>query len=348
MSINQVHSLEQPNGHGDPVIRSLHNKVGQGKMLDAGWEAMRLMMPQTSKVNVQNVYGNMDMNVERRGFGPLDTDFGSFWHGCYNTGDRWGDYHALIACDDIDTQTGQPIFKNTNEIFLRTDSGCITGQVFHDRTCDCRQQLHIAMQEVTTRGEGIIVHIPGQDGRGMGLPFKLGTLHIQKRLGADTIQAGTLLRFTTEVQRSVSELIGLGELDKAKGIMDQAIGLEVDAEALWDSGHYEKAVELIDAIRVDIAEIMNEVRSRLRISDLDQRTYEGVIATLKVIGIHPGTKINMATNNPHKMDVFRRNGYPISHTPVLSPNSSEIAGHLQAKAKHMGHVIPVDAINQRQ
>lgn len=352
MSLNNLDTATQEDIHlpeapkkPSPMI-SLGEKVGPNEMLDVGWQAMRLMLPQKTEVEVTNSNAKVtQMEVTRQGLGPLDTDFGKFWQGCFETNDNWGRYHTLIACPEMDVQTGMPKFKNPENILVRTDSGCVTGQVFHDKTCDCRQQLHQAMEEINARGEGIIVHIPGQDGRGMGLDFKLGTLYIQQRLGADTIQSATLLRFVTSVRNASRELMDMGELEKSKDVINQAMGLEQDAEALWAEGKHEMAFELIENVRADIVEIVNDVRRNLKMSDIDHRTYEGVIAILKTLGIAPGTKINLATNNPHKMEVFEKNGYEVINTPVIAQNAGDIEKHLAAKAAYMGHMISNDDIH---
>jgi GTP cyclohydrolase II len=50
------------------------------------------------------------------------------------------------------------------------------------------------MREIEKNGSGMIVHMPKQDGRGMGLSFKLGTLMLQDELGYDTIEAAAALK----------------------------------------------------------------------------------------------------------------------------------------------------------
>jgi 3,4-dihydroxy 2-butanone 4-phosphate synthase/GTP cyclohydrolase II len=49
------------------------------------------------------------------------------------------------------------------------------------------------MEKIAERGEGMVIHIPRQDGRGMGLPFKLATLRLQAELKVDTVAASYLL-----------------------------------------------------------------------------------------------------------------------------------------------------------
>lgn len=85
------------------------------------------------------------------------------------------------------------MFKNKDQLVLRIDSGCETGQVFGDLTCECNDQLYLALETLEEVGEGMLINIPCQDGRGMGLTFKLATLWIQDMLGVNTVEAASLL-----------------------------------------------------------------------------------------------------------------------------------------------------------
>ena len=128
--------------------------------------------------------------VTREGVGPLLTKYGRFHHFAFQVDDSWRKYSALVMADlgaDF-----RPEFKNPDKLLLRIDSGCETGQLFGDETCECRQQLERAMAEIGNRGEGMIIHVPGQDGRGLGLHFKLATLLLQEELSVDTVQAAGL------------------------------------------------------------------------------------------------------------------------------------------------------------
>lgn len=57
---------------------------------------------------------------------------------------------------------------------LRIDSGCDSGQLYQDGGCDCSNQLMMALNDVAQNG-GLIIHIPGQDGRGYGVITKMET-----------------------------------------------------------------------------------------------------------------------------------------------------------------------------
>lgn len=54
-------------------------------------------------------------------------------------------------------------------------------------------QPPLAMKRICDAREGLIISIPGQDGRGQGIGFKLATLFLQKTAGVDTVAAAEAL-----------------------------------------------------------------------------------------------------------------------------------------------------------
>lgn len=147
--------------------------------------------PITMAVTVKENGARNNLTVARQGVGILNTDFGKFWEYKFHLSDQWEDY-SVIFRGDVDDKLN-PVLKDNTCILLRTDSGCQTGQVFGDKTCECLDQLHLAMKALESKGEGFIIHIPNQDGRGMGIPFKLATLYLQDALGLDTVESATVM-----------------------------------------------------------------------------------------------------------------------------------------------------------
>jgi GTP cyclohydrolase II len=131
-------------------------------------------------------------NVKKIGIGPIVTPYGRFYQITFEINDKWKNYY-VIAKAGLDKKTMLPIFDNAKPIFLRIDSGCSTGQLFGDLTCDCKEQLNLAMKVLGETEQGLIVHIPHQDGRGKGIDFKLATLYLQEQLGVDTTESFALL-----------------------------------------------------------------------------------------------------------------------------------------------------------
>jgi 3,4-dihydroxy 2-butanone 4-phosphate synthase/GTP cyclohydrolase II len=150
------------------------------------------MVPFMKRIPVTENNVTQHYAVIRRGLGPLTTKYGTFWQYCFTIDDRWERYSVVVA-GNINISTFQPEFKDESRLIVRTDSGCETGQLFGDLTCECKDQLQLAMHTIAEAGEGVIVNIPGQDGRGMGLPFKLATLLLQQQLGVNTVESASVL-----------------------------------------------------------------------------------------------------------------------------------------------------------
>lgn len=233
----------------------------------------RSMEPSVQRIGVVEDGALRYYAVERRGIGILNTRYGKFWQYSFSIDDQWEKYSVIVKAE-IDEVSFSPIFQISDRLILRTDSGCETGQLFGDLTCDCGEQLHLAMKTIAEVGEGMIINIPRQDGRGMGLTFKLATLWIQEILGVNTVESASLL---------------------APG------GI------------------------------------------IDIRTYAGVICILKFFGISEDCKINLATNNPKKAEVFIENGYTVGdYTPIVIEPNDYTKKHLKAKQLHLGHKGLVD------
>lgn len=146
----------------------------------------------STTIRVTEVRREHELVVTRRGVGPILNDGGEeFFVFDFHVDDQWGKYLAVVRAP-LDGAF-LPKFDWSRPITLRIDSGCETGQLLHDVTCECRDQMHEALRLIAARGQGLLLSIPRQDGRGLGLPFKLATLILQKELGFDTVRASAHL-----------------------------------------------------------------------------------------------------------------------------------------------------------
>jgi GTP cyclohydrolase II len=205
--------------------------------------------------------------VTRHGVGSLKTPNGPFWLLDFFVNDQWKLYSVIVRGKLSSNFT--PILENPEKVVMRIDSGCDTGQKFTDITCDCKDQLVFAMQEIAKVGEGLIINMPPQDGRGMGSPFKLATMSLQEQLHLTTVEA---------------------------------------ASTLTNGG------------------------------PIDKRSYAGVIAILRFLGISKKREINLLTNNPDKFAVFEQNGYhAVTRMPVVIPPTQHTRKHLESKQLYLGH-----------
>jgi len=169
----------------------------------------KAMQPYVKSVSVIEEMKRRRYKVQRNGIGFLQTKYGEFWLYHFFINDQWGKYSVLVRAS-LDKNSLFPVFKNKNQLILRIDSGCESGQIFGDLTCECRDQLFSALKIIKEFGEGMIIHIPGQDGRGMSSTFKLATLWVQKELSVNNIEASVLLEPTNIIDaRTYSGVIAI-------------------------------------------------------------------------------------------------------------------------------------------
>jgi 3,4-dihydroxy 2-butanone 4-phosphate synthase/GTP cyclohydrolase II len=123
---------------------------------------------------------------------------------------RHGDYRAHLYRSTVDgsehiaLSVGEPTpgLQDGIErpVLVRVHSECLTGDVLGSLRCDCGSQLEIAMAQVVEAGEGVVLYMRSQEGRGIGLANKMKAYHLQQTKGLDTVDANKALGLPVDIR----------------------------------------------------------------------------------------------------------------------------------------------------
>lgn len=118
--------------------------------------------------------------------GPIVTSYGTFQMiPAKVLGGKWG-RHYFMFYPNLET------LLKRKKTLLRIDSGCFCGMVLGDITCDCLEQLRISQKACVANRGGIVIEIPGQDGRGWGEDLKMANQRIQHDLRMTTAETARI------------------------------------------------------------------------------------------------------------------------------------------------------------
>lgn len=193
------------------------------------------------------------MTIEKLAQSTLPTRFGTFTLHVYR--DEAGIEHmALVA--------GTP----RNGCLVRVHSECATGDIMGSLRCDCRDQLEASLRLIAKAGEGVLVYLRGQEGRGIGLGNKIAAYALQDQ-GFDTVEANHRLGFATDLRDysagvAMLRAFGLSAVRLLTNNPDKVAALEqggvavVEREPLWtgDNPHNHRYLETKQAVMGHLGE----------------------------------------------------------------------------------------------
>lgn len=81
----------------------------------------------------------------------------------------------------------------TDSLMVRVQSACLFGESFMVNSCDCGQQLTLALNRAATEPSFLIVYMMDQEGRGLGMFQKIKAIEAEVKHDLDMVEAFNLL-----------------------------------------------------------------------------------------------------------------------------------------------------------
>jgi GTP cyclohydrolase II len=100
---------------------------------------------------------------------------------------------------------------------VRLHSSCVFGEALLACDCDCGPQLATALEEINSRGAGLVVYLY-QEGRGAGLDTKIRGMERQRLEGVNSYEAYSSLGLPRDLRDYSLAAVALQDLKVAKKV----------------------------------------------------------------------------------------------------------------------------------
>jgi len=182
----------------------------------------------------------------------------------------WGDFSAIAFQNEIDGESHIALVcgkTGPEPTLVRVHSGCVTGDVFASRRCDCGGQLQAAMRQIEQAGRGVLLYL-NQEGRGIGLVNKLRAYALQDA-GKDTVQANLDLGFKADLRdygigAQILVQLGLKQIrlmtnNPRKIVGIEGYGLEVVERVALETTPHDKNIHYLHTKKAKLGHLLSQV-----------------------------------------------------------------------------------------
>ena len=182
----------------------------------------------------------------------------------------WGEFSAIAFQNEIDGESHIALVCGEigpEPTLVRVHSGCVTGDVFASRRCDCGEQLHAAMTQIERAGRGVLLYL-NQEGRGIGMVNKLRAYALQDA-GKDTVQANLDLGFKADLRdygigAQILVQLGLKQIrlmtnNPRKIVGIEGYGIEVVERVALETTPHDKNIHYLHTKKAKLGHLLNQV-----------------------------------------------------------------------------------------